>query len=174
MNALVLSTERLDLSLPAPHDHSSLVAMMADDAVRRNLGNRPTSKADEYNRLARHAGSWALYGYGSFMCRLHGTDTFVGICGVFHSWRGFAEGLDDTPELGYSLMRPFWGQGLATEAGRAALAWFDAEHGLRRIACMINEANIASLSVAGKLGFVHYGTYAGDAETLALLERPAR
>lgn len=148
--------------------------MLADEDVRRNLGNCSTSPADEFNRLARNAGSWALYGYGSFMCRLRGTDQFVGVCGVFHSWRGYAEGLDDTPEIGYSLARPFWGQGLATEAGQAALAWFDALHGGRRIACMINEANLASMSVATKLGFVRYGEHVEDDERLVLLERPAR
>ncbi len=173
MSGPVLSTARLDLWRPAPRDHAEMVAMMADEDVRRNLGNRPTSPADEYSRLARHAGSWALYGYGPFMCRLRGQDTFVGFCGVFHSWRGFAEGLDDTPEIGYSLVRQFWGQGFATEAAKAAMAWFDAEQGARRIACMINPGNFPSLAIAAKLGFVRYAAHVEDDEMLVLLERPA-
>lgn len=173
MNGPVLSTARLDLWRPAPRDHAELVAMLADEAVRRNLGNRPTGPAEEYSRLARHAGSWALYGYGSFMCRLRGEDTFVGICGVFHSWRGFADGLDDTPEIGYALERSYWGQGLAIEAARAAIDWFDATHGARRIACMIGAANLASLAVAARLGFLRYATHVEDEEALVLLERPA-
>jgi RimJ/RimL family protein N-acetyltransferase len=167
----LLSTERLELWRPAPHDHAALVAQMADEDVRRALGSPATGPAEEFNRLCRHAGSWALYGYGSFMCRMRGQDAVIGICGVFHSWRGFGERLDDTPEIGYSFARQFWGQGLATEAGRTALAWFDTVHGSRRISCMINETNLGSLAVAAKLGFVRYGTHVDEHETLALLER---
>jgi RimJ/RimL family protein N-acetyltransferase len=171
VNAPLLSTTRLDLWRPAAHDHAALVELLADEEVRRNLGNRPTSPTEEFSRLCRNAGSWALYGYGTFMCRPRGEDTVVGICGVFHSWRGFGQGLDDTPEIGWIFARSTWGKGLATEAARASLAWFDTQQGRRRVACMIDDTNLASLAVAAKLGFIRYGIHADDEGTLILLER---
>lgn len=166
-----LSTARLDLWRPAARDHAALVELLADDEVRRHLGNRPTGKVEEFNRLCRNAGSWALFGYGIFTCRARGTDEVLGICGVFHSWRGFGQGMDDTPEIGWIFARRAWGQGLASEAARAALGWFDAGFPGRRVACMINETNLPSLAVADKLGFVRYGAEDDHGAELILLER---
>ena len=166
-----LSTDRLDLWRPAPRDHAALVDLLADDEVRRHLGNRPSGTVEEFNRLCRNAGSWALFGYGIFTCRARGTDDVLGICGVFHSWRGFGHGLDDTPEIGWIFARRAWGQGLASEAARGSLAWFDASFPERRVACMINDTNLPSLSVADKLGFVRYASEEDAGTTLILLER---
>lgn len=168
----VITTERLTLWQPHRRDHAGLVGLMAPEAVRRHLGNPATGPSEEFSRLLRGAGSWSLYGYGLFMCRLHEDDEVVGIAGVFHSWRGFAQGLDDVPEAGWIFAERCWGQGLAREAMRAAIKWFDTAHGRQRIACMIDESNAASMALAGRLGFARYGEHAEDGrETLVLLER---
>lgn len=171
--APVLRTERLDLWHPAASDLAGLHAMVAPEAVRRFLGNRPTTMAEESARLLRNAGSWALYGYGTFVMRPLGGDTILGICGVFRSWRGFGQGLDDVPEAGWILGEASWGQGLAGEAMRAALAWFDETRGPQRIACMIEEGHHASLRLADALGFEAYAVHQveGDERPLVLLER---
>ncbi len=166
-----ISTDRLDMWRPAARDHTALIDLLADDEVRRHLGSRPTGAVEEFNRLCRNAGSWALYGYGIFTCRARGADEVLGICGVFHSWRGFGQGLDDTPEIGWIFARKTWGQGIASEAARASLAWFDAAFPGRRVACMINDTNLPSLAVADKLGFVRYGAQEDLGTTLVLLER---
>lgn len=171
MNGPELSTERLDLWRPAARDHAALVDLLADDEVRRHLGGRPTSAVEEFNRLCRNAGSWALFGYGTFVVRAKGTDDVLGICGVFHSWRGFGKGLDDTPEIGWIFARKTWGQGIATEAARASLEWFDHAFPGRRIGCMINDTNLPSLAVANKLGFVRYDEQDDIDAKLILLER---
>ena len=64
-------------------------------------------------------------------------------------------------------------RGVIFEAMEAALAWFDATHGRQRIACMIDEGHAASDALAGKLGFVRYGTFQpdGGAAPLVLYER---
>ncbi|WP_068073504.1 GNAT family N-acetyltransferase [Novosphingobium lentum] len=174
----VLTTPRLDLYRPQPHDHAALLTLLGDDEVRLHLGNRPTSAVEEFNRLCRNAGSWALYGYGTFICRTRGSDAVLGICGVFHSWRGFGKGMDDTPEIGWIFARETWGRGIASEAASAALAWFDANHGPLRVACMIEDGNAASFAVASRLGFVEYARHfpdeavPGEGEMpLVLLER---
>jgi RimJ/RimL family protein N-acetyltransferase len=172
MPAPVISTDRLDLYRPHADDLPGLAALLAPDAVRRFLGNRPITMAESFARLARNAGSWALYGYGTFVVRERGLPAVVGTCGIFHSWRGF-DGFDDGPEVGWIFAETVWGRGYATEAARAALGWFDRVHGARRIACMIDPDNTASLAVAARLGFAAYGEHEFEGHPIVLLQRGA-
>jgi len=167
-----LLTERLALWKPRASDRAELFAMVAPPEVRRFLGDRPTSEADEFARLIRNAGSWMLYGYGTFICRDRADGRLVALCGLFHSWRGFAKGLDDAIEAGWIVAQEDWGKGIAGEAMRAAIDWFDAAIGPRRIACMIEEGNAASLALAARLGFTRYAVEdIGEERPLILLER---
>ncbi len=131
---------------------AALIAVTADDRTRRYLGPQSTP-ADQFGRLCRNAGSWLLYGYGSFVVRPRGSDTVIGSIGVFHSWRGLGEDFDDQAEAGWILHHDWVGQGLAEEAMREVLRWFSASHGKRRIVCMISEGNKPSIRMADKLGF---------------------
>jgi RimJ/RimL family protein N-acetyltransferase len=148
-----LVTERLELWRPQAGDRPLLEAMMEPAAVRRYLGAMQPSTSDVFARLLRNAGSWALYGYGTFMVRERGRQAIVGNCGVFHSWRGLGEDFDDKPEAGWILAESHFGRGVAREAMEAALGWFDREHGPREVVCMIDPDNAPSLSLATKLGF---------------------
>lgn len=174
--APALVTDRLELWHPAAGDLAGIHAVVAPEPVRRYLGARPTTVSDEAARLLRNAGSWALYGYGTFIMRMRGSPDVIGICGVFHSWRGFGKGLDDVPEAGWILGQDAWGKGLASEAMHAVLDWFDRTHGTRRIACMIEEGHHASLRLAHALGFETYDVHEGEdgARPLVLLERSVK
>ena len=169
----MLTTQRLELWRPRASDRADLLAMMTPDAVREFLGPAEASESDVFARLLRNAGSWALYGYGTFMVREKGRDgTIVGNCGVFRSFRGFGRGLDDVPEAGWIIAQTAWGKGYALEAMDAALAWLDREHRPERIACMIEEGHAASAKIAGKLGFVEYARHEPEGErALVLYER---
>ena len=173
MNAPVLTTERLELWRPQASDRADLLAMMTPAAVREFLGPAEASESDVFARQLRNAGSWALYGYGTFMVRETGGDgTIVGNCGVFRSFRGFGQGMDDVPEAGWILAEPAWGKGYAGEAMAAALAWFDREHGRQRVVCMIEEGHGASMTIAAKLGFIEYARHRPhEGRALVLYER---
>ncbi len=167
----LLHTERLDLWQPQAGDVAGLVALIAADETRRFLGPAKPTEAAQFERLLKNAGGWALYGYGSFHVRLRGQGAIVGSCGVFHTWRGFGQGLDDVPEAGWIIRHDHLGQGLAGEAMRAILPWFDARHGPRRIAAMIEDGNAASQKVAAALGFTEYGRQDYEGSPLILYER---
>lgn len=172
MNAApVLVTERLELWRPAQGDLAPLHAIVSDERTGRFLG-RGGGMAEHYLRFARNAGSWFLYGYGSFIVRLRGRPEPVGNCGVFHSWRGLGPDFDDRPEAGWILRHDLVGQGLAREAMEAALAWFERQQGERRIVCMIAPGNQASLTLAARLGFTPLReAELPDGEPVRLLER---
>lgn len=169
----VIETKRLILRGPQPGDHFALAEMVDDAEVHRYLGPLPDDPVkDVFPRHLRGAGSWALYGYGFFLAHHRERGALIGQGGVFHSWRGFGKGLDDVPEAGWTVARPFWGQGYGREIMDAVLDWFDREHGPRRIACMIEEDNTASFALARRLGFVRYGEQVlEDGASVGLLER---
>lgn len=60
-------------------------------------------------------------------------------------------------ELGYWIGRPYWGQGYASAAGEAALAYGFTELGFRLVRAVCLETNQASLRVLARLGFVESG-----------------
>lgn len=158
----IITTERLELWQPVATDLAEMHALTLDEETRRFLGSHQPDEADSFARLMRNAGSWALHGYGSFMIRRRDAAQIIGMCGMFRSLRGFAKGLDNVPEAGWVLHRSVWGQGLATEAMRASLAWFDASHGSQRIACMIDDDHTVSDLLAAKLGFARYDRHVQD------------
>ena len=174
MTAPVLTTARYELWRPQVEDLADLFELTHDAETRRFLGSFTPTEMDSFARLARNAGSWALWGYGTFMVRRKGEGQIVANCGVFRSHRGFGaeQGLDNVPVAGWIVHRDAWGQGLASEVMTAALAWFDQKHGRQRVACMIEEGHGASEAIAAKLGFVRYGQQKPDeGAPLGLWER---
>ena len=169
----MLVTGRLELWRPQASDREGLRALIAPGEVRRFLGGMEPDDHDVFMRLLRNAGSWALYGYGTFMVRERGKAEIVGNCGVFHSWRGFGGGLDDIAESGWIIAQSAWGKGYAQEAMEAALAWFEREHGGQATLCMIEEAHRASEAVAAKLGYTFFDRYEEqDERPLMIYRRP--
>lgn len=174
MSAPFLSTPRLDLWQPRVTDLAGLCALVEAEETRRFLGPASPAPENQFDRLLRNAGGWSLYGYGIAVVRMRGADDIVGTCGVFHSWRGFGKGMDDTPEAGWIIRHDHCGKGLAREAATAMLGWFDANFGPRRIACMIEEGHVVSDRLARSLGFVPYDRQEDDGEApLILYERLA-
>lgn len=147
-----LVTERLDLRLPVAADLAAMAAIIGHAETGRYLGPA-FDPVDHFMRFSRNAGSWLLYGYGGFIVRLRGSEDVIGTCGVFHNWRGLGEDFDDFPEAGWIMRHDQVGRGLAREAMEAVLAWFDREHGGRRIVCLIAVGNEPSLRLAERLGF---------------------
>lgn len=177
MTAALLTTDRLELWQPQIGDLADLFDLTFAEETRRFLGSFVPSRMDAFNRLHRNAGSWSLWGYGTFMVRLKGESRIIANCGVFRSHRGFGaeQGLDDVPEAGWIVHKDYWGQGIAREAMEAALAWFDAVHGPQRVACMIEQGHGASDRLAQRLGFARYGLQQNEgAAPIVLYERLPR
>ncbi len=145
-----LRSERLVLRAFHPVDLDARAAMQANLEVRRFLGGNVLSRAETWLLMERILGEWALRGYGLFAVEAGGR--CAGWAGVLHplEW--------PEPELAYSLDRPFWGCGIATEAARTAREWTFATHGLTRLASFIAPDNARSIRVAERLGAVREGT----------------
>ncbi|MEO5941156.1 MAG: GNAT family N-acetyltransferase [Candidatus Limnocylindrales bacterium] len=79
---------------------------------------------------------------------------------------GFHGSPDDAGrvEIGYQVEAGSRRRGIAIEAVRAMLDWAAAEHGIHRFRASIAPDNVASLALAGRLGFVIVGRRTDDVE----------
>lgn len=83
----------------------------------------------------------------------------VGYCGLLPN----SHGQVGEPELAYEFLREQWGQGLATEASRAVIAWASSANYLR-VWATVREWNVASRAVMRKLGFTETARVERDVE----------
>lgn len=140
----------------------------ADPFIRtERLTLRPLTLADAA-RVAELAGDWDVarmtsrvpYPYtlidadawigsitdGEFVRGIMRDGTLIGACGYVVEDSGAAE-------IGYWIGRSYWGQGYATEAGRAIVAHCFGAEGFKRLTCRHFTDNPASGRVIRKLGF---------------------
>ena len=147
-----IEAERLRLRAFRNEDLDAYAAMCADPEVMRYLGTGATlSRADTWRSMAGFLGHWALRGHGMWALEEKATGTLVGRAGFLEpeGWPGF--------ELGWTLGRPHWGRGFATEAARRALDYAFHELDRDRVISLIRPANTPSMRVAERLGEARAG-----------------
>ena len=140
-------TPRLLLRPGWREDAPALFQAVADERIVRNLATAPWpyTMADAETFLTRerspHEPACLIF------LRTEGAPRLVGGIG-FGRKPGDAE-----PEFGYWIARPYWGRGIATEAGRALIANARDTLRLRRLEAGHFVDNPASGRVLAKLGF---------------------
>ena len=144
-----LTTPRLLLREFRPEDVEPYVAMMADPDVTRFLSDgRPLGRGDAWRQLAMFAGHWTLRGFGVWAVEERETGAFAGRIGCFQP-----EGWPDF-EIAYTLARPFWGRGYASEGAAESLRYAREVLRRSRIISVIRPGNAGSIRVAEGLGAV--------------------
>ena len=138
----VLETKRLALRAPRLEDAKTVATLANDRRIAKNTARIPhpykMSDAEGFISGANKAGGEAV-----FLITLR-DKTVIGACGVRLQ--------DETPELGYWLGVPHWGNGYATEAARAARDWAFETVGVDRLISLVDLENARSLRVAERLG----------------------
>jgi RimJ/RimL family protein N-acetyltransferase len=141
-----LETERLILRGLRQEDFEALAEIMADPEVARYLSGEPLSRAEAWRGLAIALGHWRLRGYGLWAVERKSDGAFLGRVGMINpeGWPGL--------EIGWTLGRPYWGGGYATEAARVAMDYAFATQPVDRLISCIDPDNAASQAVARRLG----------------------
>lgn len=167
-----LHTDRLTLRPHLLSDFDDIHALWSDPATVRFIGGgKPQDAQAAWFRILRHAGLWALAGYGSWVFADRTTGEYVGSGGLLEAKRGIPE-LEGVPEVGWAVRSDRAGQGLATEGVRATLAWSDAHVDAPATRCIIDPDNIPSIRVALHCGFHEIARVADGETPLILMQRP--
>ena len=151
----VLETDRLILREYRLEDFPAHAAIWADPRTTRYF--RDTFKTfDEelcWLRFLRSYGQWRLFGYGSWGLEEKVSGRYIGSVGFANAKRAIDIPYRDAPEAGWVIAPDLHGNGLATEAVRAAIAWADANIVASETWCMIEPRHAASQKIAQRFGY---------------------
>jgi ribosomal-protein-alanine N-acetyltransferase len=168
---VIVETERLRGEPLRPDHAEALRPLLEDERVGATLGGVLT--AEQIRTSVEHmAEHWARHGLGYWTWFERATGACVGRGGLHQTHVG---GRDEV-EVGWAVMADRWGEGFATEIGRAS-----AEDAFGRLALLDVVAftlpdNHSSRRVMQKLGFVYERDvlHAGSPHVLCRLRRDTR
>ncbi|WP_422040393.1 GNAT family N-acetyltransferase [Roseibium sp.] len=148
MTTPIIRTGRLILRAPCPDDLDRCAELLGDYEVAKMLSRVPYPYDLEQGRqyLERSAARWETVETADEL------GFHVDHEGEMIGGLGFKK-LQETPEIGYWLGRPFWGKGFMSEALTAAVAWMFDNTAHDLLACEAMTENPASIKVMEKAGF---------------------
>jgi RimJ/RimL family protein N-acetyltransferase len=141
---LVIETDRLVLRPLTTADLDEVVELHAAPEIVQTMGTYERRAA--LARLERNEQEWDERGHGLVAIIELASGRFLGRSGLKY-WPQFAE-----TEVGWVIRPDAWGQGFATEAGRACLDWGFRTLEVPYLTAMILPDNHRSIRVARRLG----------------------
>lgn len=155
---LFIETERLLIRPFTRDDIEPAYLMNLDTDVSKYTGDGGVVSKEETERriIEDVLGDYQKHGYGRLAVELKSEKTFIGFTGLKY--------LEDLKEvdLGYRFMKKYWGNGIATEAGKASINFGFEALGLDKIIAMVLPENQASIRVLEKLQFEYEKDFIED------------
>ncbi|MBS1564622.1 MAG: GNAT family N-acetyltransferase [Bacteroidetes bacterium] len=152
-------TERLLLREILPSDDEGMFALDSDAAVHRYLGNKPVKSIEESRQLIAFIRQQYIdNGIGRWAVIEKATGDFIGWSGlklVTEPTNGHTHFYD----VGYRLIRQYWGKGFATESARVALQYGFETLEQDMLYGMADVENLASGNVLEKIGMKRGETF---------------
>ncbi len=142
----VLETDRMILRHFTVADVDGLLQIFSDPEAMRYYPSTKDRKETEA-WIQWNIDSYRENGFGLWAVILKEKDLFIGDCGITYQ---IVEGVKEH-EIGYHILREYWGRGLATEAAKACLEYGFQVLNCPRIVSIVHPANIASRTVAGRV-----------------------
>ncbi len=167
MSLVYLETPRFLIRQWKVEDAEALWNVMADPRVHQYTGDQPWSleRATKYIQFMLEKDFRTLEMFHG-ACVLKSTGEIIGFTGLNPY-------LPKQPELEWQFGVPFWGNGYATEIGRAVIAAAFATTDIERIYGMVNPQNKASMRVMEKIGMTCLGLreFRGEQDMFYQVER---
>ena len=147
-----LSTDRLLLRQWRDSDPEPFAVMNADPAVMEHFP-APLTREQADELIDRASAAIDERGWGLWALEVRDTGEFIGFTGL--SVPSFEAHFTPAVEIGWRLMKGAWGNGYATEAARAALAYGFGPADLDEIVSFTATTNLPSQRVMQRIGMTH-------------------
>ena len=149
---IFIETDRLMIRALLPEDAEGIFELDSDPEVHRYLGNKPIKTIEQAAETIQFIRQQYLdNGIGRWAVIEKGTNTFVGWTGL-KLMKETVNNHNNYYDLGYRLIKKYWGKGYATETATASLAYGFNELKLPEIFAMADVQNAGSNAVLKKAG----------------------
>ncbi|HEX6124562.1 MAG TPA: GNAT family N-acetyltransferase [Pyrinomonadaceae bacterium] len=146
----MIESERLLFRKFTLDDLPALIEQRSDPEVIKYLGGTRLQNPEALaKRIRFYISCYESHGFGSCAMIWKASGEMIGSAGLQP-----LEGTDEI-EVGYSMIKEFWGKGIGTEAARAWLDHGFRNAGLERIVAVAHTGHWASRHIMEKLG-MHY------------------
>lgn len=154
----MIESERLMFRKFTPDDLPALIDQRSDPEVNKFLGGTKLQNPEALaKRIRFYMSCYESHDFGMCAMIWKPSGEMIGSAGL--------QPLDGTDEIevGYSMIKEFWGKGIGTESAKAWLDHGFRKAGLERIVAVAHTGNLASRHIMEKLGMLyeksefHYG-----------------
>ena len=156
---IIIETERLIIREIVSTDLEAMLALHSDPAVHLYLGNKTITKREEMMEVIDSIRRQYIdFGVGRWAMINKQTKQFIG-------WTGLQFVTKETNnhqnfyDLGYRLMKSFWGQGYATESAFASLEYAFEKLNLTEVYAMADIRNDGSNKILNNVGLKFIETF---------------
>ena len=156
MPEIFIETPRLILRQWSAADLEPFVELNQDQDVMEFFP-AIAAQAETMAQIARVTNRITQNGYGFFAVERKDNRQFIGFTGL--SQPGFASYFTPCVEVGWRLSKANWGNGFATEAAKACLAFGFERLGLNDIYSFTSVHNVRSEQVMKKIGMTRIGFF---------------
>lgn len=146
---IFLETKRLLFRTHEAADEEEFVRMNTDAEVRRYVGGEAWPAEKAVRRFREEFLGHPTETFGMWATILKSEEKYIGFCGL-RSANAEAGG---SATIGFYLARPYWRQGLATEAAEAFLDVAFGRLGMLRVGADVQKGNAGTERILAKLGF---------------------
>lgn len=156
----IIETQRLILRPFTMEDAAAVVRFGSENRTQELTGDVGIYTIEKAEEIISQVWlkEYAQYGYARMAVIVKASNELIGFSGLKH--------LPELalPDLGYRFLPDYWGQGIATEAGKAIIDWGFENFEFDKIVAFSFPFNFGSMGVLRKLGFnyIKHAYYPGE------------
>ena len=167
--AFYIETERLILRDLRSSDLEGMFELDSDQDVHRYLGNKPIKTKDEALKIIESVrNQYDERGIGRWAAIEKYTGSFIGWSGIRLNNEYNMNGFTKYYDVGYRLIKRYWGKGYAKESGKAAVDYAFNCMNLPELYATTASGNQASHNALLKIGLTYVEDFYFEEEQLNL------
>lgn len=147
--SIFLTTNRLVIKAPSMTDFDDQFLLQSDPEVMKYVGTGPRCEEKVKKVLQKSIDHYVKHGFSLGSVFEKSSNEFIGRAGLMYV------DYDDTQpevEIGYALLKQYWGRGYATEIAKALITWGFSNLNVTKLVGIARTENISSCQVLEKAG----------------------